>query len=142
MFWISKICACSNISSEISNPKNCPRLADVFEYVDSDGDGGLFFDEWQDFNKRNWVFVGYFHCYLTHEEVHIRHQVLGGEDADSEGQERQGHGQLLTHLSHQSRDESWTVADLKDGVIDGRNRPVVTQPWVESDDKKTTSRRD
>ena len=116
---------------KINEPKELSKIAlDVFEYVDSDGDGGLFFDEWQEFNIRNWVFVRFFHCYLTH----MRKVIFGVKYwVEKTRAVKSKHAKGLDNLSFSSRininDEKWTVVDLKDPVIDGRNRPISTQLW-------------
>ena len=45
----------------------------MFEYVDSDGDGGLYVDEFYEFNESNPIFVRYTHCY----QQHIRKCIFG-----------------------------------------------------------------
>lgn len=38
----------------------------VFDYVDSDGDGGLFLHEFEEFNEQNCVFLRFTHTYQNH----------------------------------------------------------------------------
>ena len=122
---------------KMKNPKELERIAlGVFEYVDSDGDGGLFFDEWLEFNEKNWCFVRFSHCYLTH----LRKVIFGikywvEKTRNLKAKNAKGVNALSFTSRINRKDELWTLQDLKDGVIDGRGRPYITPEWVEQEDQ-------
>ena len=121
--------------AKYENPKELERIAlDVFEYVDSDGDGGLFFDEWEVFSEKNWCFVRFTHCYQTH----MRKVVFGNKywvekTRALKAKNAKGVNALSLTSRINRKDELWTVHELKDGAIDGRGRPYIAPEWKQHD---------
>ena len=115
---------------------------DVFGYVDLDGDGGLYIDEWEEFNEKNSVFVKFTHCFQNH----IRKVCMGIKFwVDKSRLIKKGRATGISKLTITSRSnlesEKFTVLSLKDPVIDAGTGRAIPAPdhWidVENDDHKT-----
>ncbi len=104
----------------------------VFDYVDSDGDGGLDVGEFEDFTTKNPVFVRFSHCYQNH----FRKICMGIKYwVEKSRQIKKNRATGLSRLTTQGRinvdDEKFTLLDLRDPVVDQRGKPVITSAWVQ-----------
>ena len=105
---------------------------EVFDYVDSDGDGGLYIDEFAEFTAKNPVFVRFSHCYQNHFRkvcMNIKYWV------EKSRQIKKARATGLSRLTSQGKinveDEKFTLLDLRDPVVDERGKPVITSAWVQ-----------
>ena len=105
----------------------------VFEYVDSDGDGGLYIDEFQKFTLKNPVFVRFTHCWQNHlRKVCFGIKYWVERTRIVKKNRATGIGQRLTTLKNINLDsEKFTSIELKDPVIDLAGKPMKTQAHVE-----------
>jgi len=105
----------------------------VFEYVDSDGDGGLYIDEFQEFTLKNPVFVRFTHCWQNHmRKVCFGIKYWVEQTRVAKKKRATGIGQRLTTLKNINLDsEKFTSIELKDPVIDLAGKPIVTPAYVE-----------
>ena len=119
---------------KIKEPKRLYKTAlDVFEYVDSDGDGGLYVDEFYEFNESNPVFVRYTHCY----QQHIRKCIFGipwwvEKSRIIKSKKSKGFASMSLLSRQNLLSERYTMNELKDSVVDAKGRPLNIQPWVDN----------
>jgi hypothetical protein len=121
---------------DISEQKLFKNALDVFDYVDSDGDGGLYLDEFTEFSIQNCVFLRFTHNYQNHfRKIFFGIKYWVEKTRLLKKSNATGFARMKGLSSINAVDERWTNTDLRDPVVDDRGKPIVTSVWVEP--KKT-----
>lgn len=107
------------------------RALDVLNYMDQDGDGSLYIDEYLLFNKRNPVFVKFTHLW----QQHLRKCIFGIKYwVEKSRYIKKEHAAGIDNLSLLFRinleAENFARVELCDPVTDDRGRTVVTLPYI------------
>ena len=117
---------------KLKDPKEIHRSGlDVLNYIDTDGDGSLYLDEWEHFTKRNTCFVRFTHLW----QQHMRKTVFGFKYwVHKSRQIKVAHATGLDNLTLFHRinlaSETFCRIELENPVVDERGRVVVVLPYA------------
>jgi len=118
---------------KMNDPKEMRRRAlDLVDYIDTDGNGSLYIDEFELFtNERNSIFVRFTHLW----QMHLRKCIFGLRywvDISRQIKRDRAKGVDAVALFHRMNLDSETFArvQLDSPVVDDRGRVVVVPPWV------------
>lgn len=117
---------------KMKEPKEIHKRAlDVLNYVDTDGDGSLYLDEFELFTKRNCCFVRFTHLWQQHMRkavFGIKYWVTKSRHIKSDNAKGTEKLTLFHRINLES--ENFCRNDLDNPVVDDRGRVVVTLPYV------------
>jgi hypothetical protein len=118
---------------KMNDPKEMRRRAlDLVDYIDTDGNGSLYLDEFELFtNERNSIFVRFTHLW----QMHLRKCIYGLRywvDISRQIKRDRAKGVDAVALFHRMNLDSETFArvQLESPIVDDRGRVVVVPPWV------------
>lgn len=107
------------------------RALDVINYLDTDGDGSIYLDEYERFTKRNPVFVRFTHLWQQHMRkciFGIKYWVDKSRHMKADRAKGLDNMTLLFRMNLDS--ENFTNIDLLDPVVDERGRAVITPAYI------------
>lgn len=107
------------------------RALDVINYIDADGNGSIYLDEYEAFTQRNPVFVRFTHVWQQHLRkclFGIKYWVEKSRHIKADNARGLDNLALLFRMNLDA--ENFAGIDLLDPVVDERGKPVLTLAYI------------